>query len=152
MRPLGTLLALLLLGPSCGFFTPAPRLARAPLSIRAIRARRSHRQVPVVQLSQLDIHAFEVPDMACAAAATCRRVYNAVDDPVARAQAVAVAWRLVEPLDLLMIAGCYALARKDWLLRRFPRRERCFVDSFWQSLGPMARATAMLVWPLYYAR
>ena len=149
MRPLGTLLALLLLGPSCGFFTPAPRLERAPSSIRA---RRSHRQVPVVELSQIDINAFEVPDMMRAAAATGRRVFNAVDDPVARAQAVAIAWRLVEPLDLLMIAGCYALARKDWLLRRFPRRERCFVDSFWHSLAPMARATALLVWPLYYAR
>ena len=146
MRPLGTLLALLLLGPSCGFFTPAPRLARAP------SARRRHRQLPVVELSQLDIHAFEVPDMARAAAATGRRVYHAVNDPVVRAQALAVAWRLVEPLDLLMITGCYALARKDWLLRRVPRRERCFVDSVWHSLAPAARATAMLVWPLYYAR
>ena len=157
MRPLGPLLALLLLGPSLGFFAPAPRVARSfspfqrRFGRRSVKVRKSVVAVAAVE-EYVDIHAFELIDMIRDATAAARSFIKSASDPSSRGSVLTLISQLIEPLDMLMIWVCWFLARKEWLLRRLPRRAPNFDDSIWFAIAPMTRAVAMLIWPLFYIR
>ena len=158
MRPLVALLALLLLGPSLGFFAPVPRVVRpfSPLQRRFGRRGATKVRTSAVAAAALeeyvDIHAFEMPDMIRDATAAAHSFIKSANDPSSRGSALTLISQLIEPLDIAMIWVCWFLARKEWLLRRLPRREPNFDDSIWFAIAPMTRAVAMLIWPLFYMR
>ena len=155
MRPLGPLLALLLLGPSLGFFAPAPRVARSfspfqrRFGRRSVKVRKSVVAVAAVE-EYVDIHAFELIDMIRDATAAARSFIKSASDPSSRGSALTLISQLIEPLDLLTIFICSYLARQDRLLRRLPRREPLFENSIWFAIAPTTRAVSMIIWPLFY--
>ena len=155
MRPLGLLLALLLLGPSLGFFAPAPRAARSfspfqrRFGRRGAKVRKSVVAVAAVE-EYVEINAFELTDMIRDATAAGHSFIKSASDPTSRGSALTLISQLIEPLDLLMIFSCSYLARKDRLLRRLPRREPLFENSIWFAIAPMTRSVSMIIWPLFY--